>query len=65
MKKEVEDRRPINQYIGCFGRFRIEDRICKQFCVLSLRCSVEHERNNRMALIEDLISPENSLFRVQ
>jgi len=65
MIKEVEIKRTIDQYVGCFGRFRIEDRICKQFCVLSLRCSVEHERNNRLAFIEDLISPDNSLFREQ
>jgi len=65
MKKEVVIKRSIDQYVGCFGKFRIEDRICKQFCVLSLRCSVENERNNRMAVIEDLISSDNTLFRVQ
>ena len=65
MKKVLPDKRSIDHYMGCFGRFKIEDQVCKHLCVLSLRCSVEHERNNRLALIEDMISPDNTFFRIQ
>jgi len=65
MKKDVYDKKSFDNYVGCFGYFQIQDRVCKHLCVLRLRCSIEHERNNRLALMEDLISVDNTFFRIQ
>jgi len=44
--------------LSCFGEFDLEDRICKRYCALRIRCAVEKDQNTRMDLLEDVISPE-------
>lgn len=65
MKKMLTDRISFDNYLGCFGRFRIEDPICKSHCALSLRCTVEHEINIRMELLEDLFSSGDVFVKIQ
>jgi len=56
---------PSKDRLGCFGNFNIEDNICRKFCALSLRCSIENDQNSRMELLEDLLSAENLNERIQ
>jgi len=56
---------PANPHLGCFGEYDAGDMICKKFCVLRLRCTIENDQNARMELIEDLISYEEMNFRLQ
>jgi hypothetical protein len=65
MQKTPTDIVSLDSYLGCFGSFRIEDTICKSHCALSLRCTVEHEKNIRMELLEDLVSSQDVLVKIQ
>lgn len=55
----------LDDHIGCFGRFQIEDPICKSLCALSLRCSIEREQNNRLELLEELVSSDTMFMKIQ
>jgi hypothetical protein len=50
MKKELNNKIPLDDHLGCFGDFNIEDPICKKFCALSLRCIIERDQNVRMEI---------------
>ncbi len=65
MKKELKDAIYIDDHLGCFGDFNIEDPICKSLCALSLRCAIEREENARMEILEDLVSANDMLIRIQ
>ena len=52
-KQEMEF--SLDQYLGCFGRYRSEDLICRRKCALNLRCSIEREQNERYEIIEELV----------
>jgi len=54
-----------NPHLGCFGEYSPEDKICKKFCALRLRCAIEHDQNARLELIEDLISYEDMNIKLQ
>ncbi len=65
MKKEFINKTSINDHLGCFGNFNLEDSICKTFCALSLRCAIDRERDIRLELIEGLMASEDMLLKVQ
>jgi hypothetical protein len=46
----------LDQYLGCFGRYRKNDIICRDRCALNLRCAIEHDRNERFEILEELVS---------
>ncbi len=52
-------------HLECFGEFQPEDRMCRQFCALRLRCVVARDRNFRLGLLEELISNEVMDLTVQ
>ena len=56
MKKELKKKISFDNHLGCFGNFNIENLICKKFCILSLRCAIDRDKNTQMELLEDLIS---------
>ena len=55
----------LDDHLGCFGDFNISDHVCKKLCVLSLRCIVENEENARMELLEELVSSNDMLTKIQ
>ena len=55
----------LDDHLGCFGEFKGEDRICRRFCSLSLRCAIERDQNEQMELLEDLVSTENAFMKIQ
>ena len=65
MKKELNNKIPLDDHLGCFGDFNIEDPICKKFCALSLRCVIERDQNVRMEILEDLVSPDGMFIKTQ
>ncbi len=65
MKKELNNKIPLDDHLGCFGDFNIEDPICKKFCALSLRCIIERDQNIRMEILEDLVSPDGMFIKTQ
>ena len=50
---------------GCIGEFDGKDRVCRSRCALRLRCAIEKERNLQMELLEELVSAEQLLTRIQ
>ena len=54
----------LDQYLGCFGRYRKNDTICRQRCALSLRCTIEHDQNERFEMLEELVSASNMVIKV-
>lgn len=65
MKNVSNDDAFLDGHIGCFGRFQIEDPICKNLCALRLRCSTEHEHNDRLELLEELVSSDTMFMKIQ
>jgi hypothetical protein len=65
MNKEFFDKTSFDDHLGCFGNFNIEDLICKKFCALSLRCAIDRDRDIRLELIEDLMSTDDMLIKIQ
>jgi hypothetical protein len=65
MKKNSGKSVFLNDHVGCFGDFNIEDLVCKKFCALSLRCTIEREQIEQMELLEDLVFPENMFIKIQ
>ncbi len=65
MKKELMNKISIDDHLGCFGNFNIEDPICKKLCALRLRCAIDHNKNTRMELLEDLIYSSEMVIKIQ
>lgn len=61
MKNQVS----FNDYLGCFDSFFIEDSICKNFCVLRLRCAIERDQNIRLEILEELVSAIDGTMKIQ
>ena len=55
----------LNDHLGCLGDFNIQDPLCKKLCALNLRCAIEREKNTRIEFLEDLISYNGMLIKVQ
>ncbi len=62
LKPEMEF--SIDQYLGCFGRYRNGDPICSRRCALNLRCAIEHEQNERYEILEELVSASGMVVKV-
>ena len=60
-KQELE--LSLDQYLGCFGRYRKTDSICRQRCALSLRCAIENDQNERFEMLEELVSASSMVIK--
>ncbi len=60
--KEKEQLRHIHleDHVGCFGRFRLDNLICKKYCAVNVRCAIEQDQNVRLELLEDLIASDST-----
>jgi len=65
MKAELISKTSLDDHLGCFGNFNIQNPICKKFCALSLRCAIERDRHNRLELLEDLMSSDCAFIKLQ
>ena len=54
----------VDQYLGCFGRYRKNDAICRQRCALNLRCAIEYDQNERFEMLEELVSASAMVYKV-
>jgi hypothetical protein len=64
MISESEMEFSLDQYLGCFGRYRKNDIICRRRCALNLRCAIEHDRNERFEILEELVSASGMVLKV-
>jgi hypothetical protein len=65
MKKDILDKLFFEDRLGCFGCFEINDPVCRKFCALCLRCAIERDQNDRLEILEELVSSENVFLRTQ
>lgn len=65
MKKELVNQISLDDHLGCLGNFDLQDPLCKKLCALNLRCAIESEKNTRLELLEDLISYNGMIIKVQ
>jgi len=65
MRLEKKTRALLDQHIGCFGEFNPEDRICRTYCALCLRCAIESDQATRMEILEDLLFSETTNAKLQ
>ncbi len=55
----------LDIHLGCFGNFKGSDPICMKSCILSLRCAIEKDQSSRLEMLDDLLSSEDILGKVQ
>ena len=60
MKDVLKEKDVLNDHVGCFGNFSIDDPVCKKLCALNLRCYIERDRSARIEILEELIHGDNS-----
>ncbi len=65
MKKNLINNMSSDDHLGCFGNFDINDTICKKYCSLRLRCSIELDQNTRLEILNDLVSSEALSIKMQ
>ncbi len=65
MPSERPRRLRIEDYLGCFGQFRSYSPICHRWCAQNLRCAIERDQKARLELLEEMISIENQIGRIQ
>lgn len=58
MTKQTENAIYFNDYLGCFGDFSVKDPVCKKFCVLSLRCSIEKDQGGQIEVLEEIVTSD-------
>jgi hypothetical protein len=65
MKNDDIGGKELDQYLGCYGSFTAEDPICQKQCALSLRCAIEKDHHSRMELLEDLMTSDGYVLKMQ
>jgi hypothetical protein len=62
MDREMEF--SLDNYLGCFGRYRSNDPICLKRCALNLRCAIEKNQNERYEILEELVSTSGMVVKM-
>lgn len=57
-KPIVTENDDLNDYLNCFGYFRLGDRICYNHCALRIKCLIKKELLLSAELIEDFMEAE-------
>ncbi len=65
MKIDSKNKSSIDDHVGCFGNFNVDSPICKKLCVLNISCAVERTHNERMEILEDLVSSDDMSIKIQ
>jgi hypothetical protein len=55
----------LDHLLGCFGSFSATNTVCLNRCVLNLRCAIEKDQNDRLALLEELMDANGVLLKIQ
>ena len=59
------DQLQIEDHLGCFGSFMLNDPVCRKYCAIKLRCLIERENNTKMELWQDLAEYDTTLPKPQ
>lgn len=65
MKKELVDKFSLDDHVGCFGNFNLQDTVCKKLCALNLSCAINRNQNIQTEILEDLLSNNDMFIKIQ
>lgn len=65
MKNDRIGGKELDQYLGCYGSYTTEDPVCQKQCALNLRCAIEKDHHSRMELLEDLMTSDGYVLKMQ
>ena len=65
MKKKMINNISLDDHLGCFSTFDINDIICKKYCSIRLRCSIESDQNIKFEILNDLVFSDAVSMRIQ
>ena len=60
MKKKTKNFILLDDKLECFGNFSIDDKICKIFCSVNIRCATTKEQNHQLEIYEEMFCGETS-----
>ena len=52
-----------NKYLNCFGSFSIENKICRKYCSLCIRCSIASDTYEYVEAPDDFTPFEGMIIR--
>lgn len=65
MKIELTNKLSVDDHLGCFGNFCMDDPVCSNFCALRIRCTIERDQNVQSEIFEDLVSGDYINTKIQ
>jgi hypothetical protein len=65
MKKRVFRRSSATIPLGCFGSFKADDPICRHFCAIRIRCTIERDQALLLEVLEEPASGDDQLLTFQ
>ena len=65
MEKNEKKRLALDTYLDCFENFDPSDPICRKYCSLSIRCAIESDQKEKMEILEDIVSIDTALMKLQ
>jgi hypothetical protein len=65
MKKAAVRRASGAIRLGCFGAFRFEDRICRKYCAIRIRCAIERDQEIYVEVLNEMDAGDDMLFTFQ
>ncbi len=60
--KRKAERFSAHIHVGCFGNFRIEDRVCRNHCAIRIRCAIERDQSTFLEVIEEMEATGDEYF---
>lgn len=65
MKDELRLNDKAVDYLDCFGEYKRSNPLCSKHCALRLRCAIEQDQILRLELIEDLVTIDGQIIKIQ
>lgn len=59
--KMISSNDDLDNYLNCFGFFRLGDRICYKHCAIRIKCLIRKEQLLTAELYEDIMDGEIQL----
>ncbi len=61
----IKEMQAVDEYLGCFGNFSLEDAVCRKWCAINLRCAIEADQRTRLELFENRVAPDETTLIFQ
>lgn len=65
MNEKTFFRKPLEEYVDCFGKYNMADTICAKFCAVSIKCAIEKSAHSRLEMIEELMAMDAKPLKTQ